>query len=101
MSSERIVIKVIFGFFVVFISYNLCFYGYFTEADASDYIVAKKYYSDNVATKELYCESLKDHFLSEFEFIELGRTSSRYREKKANEEAKASADSIKAQGCKP
>jgi len=96
-----IAISVFVGIYITFIAHRVWIKERVTEVQAKDYVYAKKFYSNHIATKKLYCKFLKDHFLSEYEDFKLLKTYHTYNTKISNEKAKTAADSIKAEGCTP
>jgi len=89
---------------VAFIGYFMVYKAFIeeriTEVEARYYVEAKEQYSNHIATKELYCKFLEDHFLSEWEDYQLMKISNAYNRKKRNEKAKEAAAKIKSEGCK-
>lgn len=71
----------------------------YTEVDATDYVYATEYYATCPATKELYCKSIQDKFLSKHEDRILLHTLTLYQREQSNKEAKPLADSIKSEAC--
>lgn len=71
----------------------------YTEVDSIDYVYAAESYAKCPATKELFCKSIEDKFLSKHEYRILFRTLTLYQREQRNKEAKAVADSIKTAGC--
>ena len=71
----------------------------YTEVDAKDYVYAAEFYAKCPATKELFCKSIQDKFLSKHEDRILLHTLNLYEREQRNKEAKSLADSIKTAGC--
>lgn len=106
MSIKNINVNTLFNLLLVVC---ITLFGYFTydgfiadrytEVDSTDYVYAAEYYATCPGTKELFCKSIEDKFLSKHEDRILLHTLTLYQREQRNKESKAVADSIKTAGC--
>jgi hypothetical protein len=85
--------------FLLFVFYSPFLKDNFVEVDYKQYVQAKDWYSEHPATKDMYCKSLGDNFLSNSEYFKMMNTKSDYEDSVDNTKAREAAEKIKAEGC--
>lgn len=71
----------------------------FQEVEPRDYVHAEEYYKNKPGLEEMYCEALKDHKLTNREYMKLMRKSNKLFAERQNELGKEKAEQIKKEGC--